>query len=275
MAITDELFHHTKLYHKTLAKFCNPLEERFGITDVAIHFVSNNGLINIHTNKKWMEHCMEKEYFKEDEHITNSAQIRTGFTICAYHPSEKFTTGLLKDATSYGMHHGVDYARKTKTGYQAIAFDTTLENIEMPNKVINNQKCIIRFMDYLEKELQPIFKNLSDHIIDIDLLTSSNNTMTKKLAKQQNIEMETKIKFLKQIGIITSDFLDISLSIKEKKCLKLYLEGKTAADTAMELTMSRRTVENYMDKLKTKLNCRYKKDLFEKIDLLNCLDLLN
>jgi len=271
-SIKDELFYHTKLYHKDLKRICRPLEEYFGVTEVATFFVNDNSLINIHTNEKWMEVCMEKEYFKDDPFITKPNQLKTGFTLCACYPSEKFITGLLKEAYTYGMHHGVTYAHKTPTGYQAISVDTSIDNVDMPNKIINNQKCIIKFMSYMERELQPAFKKLASHAIDLNLLIEPNDN-TKNISSQQTDE-KIRIKFLKQLGVV-SNYLDVSLTTQEKNCLSLYLAGKTAEDSATELGLSRRTVENHIDNIKDKLNCQYKKELFKKIDLIECLGILN
>jgi DNA-binding CsgD family transcriptional regulator len=220
-----------------------------------------------------MELCMEKEYFKDEPYITKPNQLKTGFTICSCFPSEKYISGLVKDAANYDMYHGIAYAKKTNDGYQAIAVDTTIDNIDMPNKIINNQKCIIKFLSYLEKELQPAFEKLASRTIELDLLIDQTNNNT-KLMNQQQANEEIRIKFLKQIGVISGS-LNVSLTKKEKHCLRCYLAGKTAEDTAAELAISRRTVENHIDNIKDKLNCQYKKDLFEKIDLIECLGMLN
>ena len=171
MCIADELFYHTKMYHKALKKICEPLERFFGITNVAFHLVKNNGLINIHTHPKWMEYCMEHEYFRDDPHITCN-DIKNGFTICKDLPSAKYKEHLFKDGLDFDLFHGINYLTKTSYGYYGLCFSTNSANLLMQNKILNHQDCIFIFKKYLMKELNPIFKKLIYQTIDIKLLTN-------------------------------------------------------------------------------------------------------
>lgn len=55
-----------------------------------------------------------------------------------------------------------------------------------------------------------------------------------------------------------------NLSNREEQCMFYLLRGKTAKRTAEILNLSPRTVETYIDNLKTKLHCRSKSELIEK-----------
>ena len=54
------------------------------------------------------------------------------------------------------------------------------------------------------------------------------------------------------------------LSIRESQCLKLTLQGKIAKQISKELGLSQRTIERYIETLKSKLYCRTKTDLVIK-----------
>jgi DNA-binding CsgD family transcriptional regulator len=276
VAITDELFYHTQMYNEKFKKICYPLKTIFGATEISLHFVDNLSLINLHTHKKWMEYCMEKRYFLTDPHITSPQKIKLGFTVDAYHPDEAFVNGLLGDSHMFNMHHGVAYTRKTPAGYQAISLAASIENMSMPNKIINNSEIILRFMDYLEKEMQPIQKKLADRVIDLIKIKDKSKLDGEDDSINVNAKEQQKaIEFFKQIGVINSNFTNISLSEKEKTCLKLCLEGKTAEDAANILYLSRRTIEGHMERIKEKLNCQRKKDLMSKRDVLKCIGALD
>lgn len=64
------------------------------------------------------------------------------------------------------------------------------------------------------------------------------------------------------------------LSSREKECLELLLQGKTAKETAAALHLSPRTVESYFVNLKKKLKCTHKGDLFSAALILKKLELL-
>lgn len=53
-----------------------------------------------------------------------------------------------------------------------------------------------------------------------------------------------------------------SLSPQSQKILHCTLQGKTASDIAQELNRSIRTIESYLDIIKTKFGCTKKKELF-------------
>jgi DNA-binding CsgD family transcriptional regulator/predicted ester cyclase len=64
------------------------------------------------------------------------------------------------------------------------------------------------------------------------------------------------------------------LSTRERECLELLLQGKTAKETAYELRLSYRTVESYFVNLKKKLKCTNKGELFSTAQILRKLELL-
>ena len=64
------------------------------------------------------------------------------------------------------------------------------------------------------------------------------------------------------------------LSRRERECLELLLQGKTAKETAAILTLSQRTVESYFENVKKKLKCSNKGQLFSTAEVLKKLELL-
>lgn len=64
------------------------------------------------------------------------------------------------------------------------------------------------------------------------------------------------------------------LSRRERECLELLLQGKTAKETAATLSLSQRTVESYLESTKQKLKCYNKGQLFSTAEVLKKLQLL-
>ncbi len=64
------------------------------------------------------------------------------------------------------------------------------------------------------------------------------------------------------------------LTERERHCLLCLLQGKTAKETASLYKLSYRTVESYYEKIKKKLNCPTKRDLFTVAQTLEKLELL-
>lgn len=78
----------------------------------------------------------------------------------------------------------------------------------------------------------------------------------------KNLGME---KYLEQVSLLTS---------RERECLDLLLQGKTAKETASRLALSSRTVEFYLNNIKRKLKCSNKGELFSTAEVLRKLELL-
>ena len=55
----------------------------------------------------------------------------------------------------------------------------------------------------------------------------------------------------------------VTLSCREKQCLELSVRGKSARLAALELGLSQRTVEEYLNKVKSKLGVRSKGEMIE------------
>jgi DNA-binding CsgD family transcriptional regulator/predicted ester cyclase len=64
------------------------------------------------------------------------------------------------------------------------------------------------------------------------------------------------------------------LSKRERECLNLLLQGKTAKETASFLRLSPRTVESYFEIIKGKLHCSNKGQLFSVAEVLKKMELL-
>lgn len=52
-----------------------------------------------------------------------------------------------------------------------------------------------------------------------------------------------------------------NISAREKECLSFLLKGKTIKETAKLLKLSPRTIEEYLNRLKQKAGCKYKREL--------------
>ncbi len=77
--------------------------------------------------------------------------------------------------------------------------------------------------------------------------------------------------FLAKIGVDTK----IQLSKQETRSLKGLLKGYTATQIAIQLHLSRRTIEHHIVQIKSKLSCFSKTELVQRAQELECLGLLN
>lgn len=60
-------------------------------------------------------------------------------------------------------------------------------------------------------------------------------------------------------------FPGIYLTSREAQCMQNFLENKTVSEAASLLSLSPRTVEFYLKNMKTKLECKTKSELIQKV----------
>ncbi len=81
----------------------------------------------------------------------------------------------------------------------------------------------------------------------------------------ESLSQIAKLGFLNSDSYEAFNFLNKNnhpqLSKREQECLRLFLNGKTAKETANILGLSYRTIEEYFTNIKKKLGYRYKRDL--------------
>ena len=277
MSVEDDLFYHTSMYHNNLSKMLEPMAQYFGVSHAGIFFVNKNlRVINIHTSAPWIEYCMENKLYLNDPHIVDPSKMGAGFSVCNMSQDSTYKNGLLHDSGKiYNMCNGVSFSRTLDDGgYFAITFVSEQNNPNMPTNLISEHRMVDLYIKHLMTELRAPLKELSDNCIDLKLLKGSS------LLKQTGIvpvkdDNDEKIQFLtsiKALGIsVETDF-----SSKEKLCLKYFLKGFVAEEISQKLFISRRTVETYLTRVRRKLACcNDKKDFFEKINILRCLNIVD
>lgn len=106
-----------------------------------------------------------------------------------------------------------------------------------------------------------------DKITFLDQLSQNNINL-----KHDNLQ--STLAFLKTLGMDTYYKKATLLSNRERECLKLLIQGKTAKETALILSLSYRTIEAYFENIKNKLDCSSKRDLLITAQILEKLVLL-
>lgn len=88
------------------------------------------------------------------------------------------------------------------------------------------------------------------------------------------VNLESITLFLKDLGKQGYSQKASLLSSRERECLKILLQGKTAKETAAILSLTYRTIESYFENIKNKLSCSNKKELFPIAQILEKLGFL-
>ena len=135
---------------------------------------------------------------------------------------------------------------------------------------MNNMHLMNAGLEQLKAEFHPIIRKNDIFRLNLDSLGRNLARNKQALAFQQE---------KKKITLIAAGLLDrgdlalqqIKLSRQEEFCLDLYLKGKTAKEASRLMKISHRTVESYLDNIKSKLNVFTKSEVLEKAKKLTIL----
>jgi DNA-binding CsgD family transcriptional regulator len=112
---------------------------------------------------------------------------------------------------------------------------------------------IREFIFYFKKEAQLLINHMMDN--DFNIKEEKKEAFFKVEPSLPLSNGNPKVlKFLKTVS---------PLSNRERQCVELLKQGKSAQATGAILGLSQRTVEHYFDNIKNKLGCHSKWDLLE------------
>lgn len=278
--VLDEMARGTRQYHMTIKKIIEPIEQYYGINNIIYIEITNDGrLINLMSHNRWMEHCLEKQYFIDDPHMVVPDNMGTGFAIWStrwshYYQNEEYQKGLYQDCRNFDLCNGLTYAQRSAEGYRLYIFCAPQDNIHLNSKILSSIEHIKQFIDYFDSAIAPIRKNLEDHRIDFASLKGEAYHHQRGIIEVKSDDKLKKYRFFKQLGLIDDNLEQLALTDREKQCIRLYLEGRSATSTAKALHISPRTVESHMEKIKLKLNVDYKRDIFDKAKILEFMEII-
>ncbi len=280
MSVRDEMLVGVRRYHGKVEELLEPMDQYFGINDLVYIEVSNDDrLVNLTSNRDWLEHCVEKKYFLDDPQMVTPNNMGTGYAMWSvdwepHYKDEGYENTLLKDCVDFGIGKGITYINRNLDGYKVYIFSAPKENMELHTKLYSNIALVKKFVTYFDNEIKPVREELFDSRIDLAALRGDTYYSKKGLIASQPNDKILQCKFLRQLGILDDELDNIRLTNREIQCINLYLDGNSAQRTAEILSISRRTVESHMDSIKTKLKINYKRDLFEKVKVLKELELI-
>lgn len=189
----------------------------------------------------------------------------SGYSLWDLHAqrSQNYKDGMLDDISSnFNMAHGVTYVKANKFGYKVFSFSTEHENTKMHSKIISNLPLFQKFLDYLDKNLNPIRNRLYDKKVSGKDLIGDSFTSQSGIVIPVDYSSK-KDNFLSSIDVNYSNIQKVSVSAKEALCLDYLRQCLTAKAIANNLCISYRTVEKHIENLKKKFGVKTKKQLID------------
>lgn len=146
------------------------------------------------------------------------------------------------------VDNGLFTIRPEKDYCEFFGFATTRDNYQIINTYLTHIDVLYRYETFFKEKAMKLIHRAEENKI---MLPFYDNTIPTVKSINSNFDMKVKSSRL--------------LSQRQYACAELLLQGKTIKEIAKELTLSPRTVETYLNNLKSKFHCENKASLIVKL----------
>lgn len=247
--LCGELFRNTPISWFGYARFYRNREFMLAMSDSKVQefFLSNN------------YHIAEFGHRKYDD-LPNGSFFANLLT-----STEAEVEMHLEIKRRFGLDNFVGVFRKNDNYCDIYNFAADIKHSDLPNFYLNNIYLLEKYIDIFENPMKKILhsNSVSRILIPETVVDTDFNVTDHRIHNFSDIVANT----------ISADELDDSpiakrsdlvlgrLTQRELDCVRYIVRGYTSKEIAKELSLSFRTVENYCERIKTKLGCRRKQDI--------------
>ena len=241
-----------------IRQICQPMFDIFGINyfDYARIYKNGEGIF-LYSDPEWVEY-----FLNHPKYIPPCKLLPEGRYIWHSYFDDNF---LSVARNEFSHEHGVTLVRNTNHDYdELINFSADPKQKQVYNLYINQTKILDHFINYFLDKVNPFINTITRKRLLID--NNKNVTLHEDSweEKYQKFCQFTSFSPLKsQVKLPPS--IQKCLSTREEDSIKHLLQGLSAKEIARQLNISHRTVEQYLDSARQKLNCK------SRIELICCI----
>lgn len=255
-------------------KLTSALRQRFSINYFTYHRINSDGKYTVLLDRpEWAEHYVQKQLYLQDPYLCNPRFYQSGLCLAGDHGSEEYKKIIFEDGKKVLQSDSAAILiKKNHRFVEFFGFCGNSSNGFLKKIYLNNQEIFYSFANFFQKESSNLLSKLEDTAASlIEIKGESYNTSE---VTTLAIDRSSRLEFLRDMGVPVDTDALLKLTVREKECVKLLLENKSAKETAVLLNLSRRTVEHYFESIKDKFNCSFKHDVLSKAKVLAELGLL-
>ncbi len=249
----------TKLGDK-LTTFCSPLVVHLGINHFYHFVLTDSGqCAAVGLNQAWQEylHSHEQIYPSFTNFYHNRDDLK-GILFCQTIPNKSWQDLVKEGVERFKVYIGLQVTKRTSLGIEGFGFGFNTNDPSLHMALLNELPLLHFFIDEYKRQF-PI-KTLKDNFVDLPSVVGPSFFSPKKqeAPKLRNLILgKMKVK------------IENSFTKRELEVIQQLLTGSpSASQIADSLYLSKRTVEDHLDHLKDKLDCRSKHELILKLQQL-------
>lgn len=249
----------------TIEKVLAPLKDYFDIHAVGYFKITRQGNFSYFTNKpETMQAYIEKGLLSKDPFYRHPNFYQNQLIVVNEAMSSASLDPELSDflSSAAGYQGGFYYLNLTSEGMEGYEFGYHAHSRRI-ERFLQDKMLMESFFTFFKKETKDL-RSLTEQN-SLSLIHEVGELFFSPPGLTTSFDEKEKQEFLNLIGLSNNEFIELHLTERELDCISLYLQRKTAPETAKILHLSTRTIENYFENIKEKLNCRHKSEIYEKI----------
>lgn len=223
-----------------IAAIMLPHLHKHGITVFNYYRMYFDGsVIRFSSDRAWTEHFFNKDYINKLAVPSSYLQKTLNYFIWLIDDCPEM---LLDAAVNFNTSNGISIAQRQPDSIEYFCFATTRDNRAIVNNFyINNLELLLQYCAFFKEKAEPLLKVGENNRI---ITTNAINLMEKNNSTQ-----------------LLQRKYNSGLSNRQFDCASFLLKGLTQKEIALQLNISPRTVETYINQLKVKFSCRNKSEL--------------
>lgn len=247
---------------QSVEQICQPIME-IGISYFTyLKKFSDGSHVNLSSSPEWLKHYYDLKLYESSRFEGLPESYQAGCTIW---PKDLDLPVFSHARTHFDSDHGMTIIHKNIDYCEFFFFSTSAYNPQIIDVYLNSLDLFQRFTYYFKEKAHSIIQQAEQYRIIIQpsytlsehpyQLADHNTQAREELVKKMPVSM---------VKLSSNRFDKIHISQRGLACLRHLVQGKTAAETAEALFISSRTVEDHLNSLKVKLNCKNKIELIAR-----------
>jgi DNA-binding CsgD family transcriptional regulator len=258
MRMVSEMIEYTSLKHTNLInKIAAPLQTHFGIHYFCYQFVSDDGYwFTLGNHPEWLQYSAENAFYRHDPSLVCANRYSECAHLVSAHQHDSFQQTLIAHAVEkFEIDNGLMLIKPNLKGCAHYFFAAPCQHVHVMNTYISHfSRFNHDFTRYVQEQISPIQAQLMESAVDLKVVNPERFYSTDNLLNIDT-DLSNGLSFSNEIN--TSPIL----TTRESQCLALYRQGFTAKQTAKQLGLSFRTIEDHIEKIKLKYDVQSKQAL--------------
>ncbi len=240
----------------TIRKITSPLKTHFGVEYFTYHKIDPAGRYTVLLNRPdWAEKYVDEKIYLNDPYLRHPENYEEGITCVGANGSNSYKKKILIKAQEIlNSDTCILLIQKQGGTVEFFGYSANNENRSLLDLALNNQPLLKSFGDYFKQELKIVLQNMEEGFLPA--LKGSDFFQREKIGQK-----DPHTSFLAEIGLAEKTKLRSLLTKREVECLQHLIEGYTLKETAFLLNLSSRTVESYINNIKSKWDGPFASDV--------------